>query len=367
MQDNQFMARAIALANRGRFTTSPNPNVGCVIVKEGKIIGEGWHQRAGEPHAEIHALQMAKENAVGATAYVTLEPCSHTGRTPPCCEALYRAGISRVVAAMTDPSPLVSGRGLTFLAERAVSVSHGLLREDAEQLNKGFFKRMRTGLPYVVMKLAASLDGRTAMANGESQWITSAAAREDVQLWRAKSAAILTSSSTVIADDPLMTVRWSQLSQDAQQLIGQESALRQPVRILLDSQQRVSAKAKLFHQPGETWWLSSQHSSSNSTSVVPMRVPAMNGQIDLVAAMVLLGQRQINDVWVECGAKLAGGLIQANLVDELIVYQAPMLLGSQARGLVDLPGMSALADASLWQFVDVTPVGADLRLILRPR
>lgn len=367
MQENQFMARALALAARGRYTTSPNPNVGCVIVKEGKIIAEGWHQRAGEPHAEIYALQIAKGRAVGATAYVTLEPCSHTGRTPPCCESLYRAGITRVVAAMTDPNPLVSGRGLNYLQEKGVSVSHGLLREEAEQLNTGFFKRMRTGLPYVVLKLAASVDGRIAMASGESQWITGTAARKDVQMRRAISAAILTSSSTVIADDPAMTVRWSELTPDVQQLIGKESALRQPVRIVLDSSKRVSTTARIFLQRGETWWVNRFATLSTIPSVVPLHVPALKGQLDLVALMVLLGQRQINDVWVECGSQLAGSLIQANLVDELIIYQAPILLGNHARGLFDLPGLTALADASLWQFVDVTPVGNDLRLTLRPR
>lgn len=367
MHDNQFMARAIALAGRGRYTTSPNPNVGCVLVKEGKIIAEGWHQRAGEPHAEIHALRMAGANARGATAYVTLEPCSHTGRTPPCCEALYRAGITRVVAAMTDPNPVVSGRGLHYLAQRGVSVNHGLLSQEAEQLNTGFFKRMRTGLPYVVLKMGASLDGRIALASGESQWITGEAARQDVQLRRASSAAILTSSSTVLADDPAMTVRWSQLPQDVQQLIGQEQALRQPVRILLDRLQRVASNARIFNQLGETWWVSGHAPQSTIQSVVPLRVPIRKGQVDLVALMVLLGQRQINDVWVECGSQLSGSLIQANLVDEIILYQAPMLLGNHARGLFDLADLTTLADASLWKFTEVTPVGNDLRLILRPR
>ncbi len=253
MQDEMYMARALKLAQRGRFTTHPNPNVGCVIVNDGEIVGEGFHYRAGEPHAEVHALRMAGERARGATAYVTLEPCSHHGRTPPCCEALIAAGVARVVAAMQDPNPQVAGRGLYRLQQEGIDVSHGLMMQDAEALNKGFLKRMRTGFPYIQLKLGASLDGRTAMANGESQWITSPQARRDVQRLRAQSHAILTSSATVLADDPALTVRWDELDADTQALYPQEN-LRQPLRIVIDSQNRVTPAHKLIvQQPGETW------------------------------------------------------------------------------------------------------------------
>lgn len=250
MQDEIYMARAMKLAQRGRFTTHPNPNVGCVIVNDGEIVGEGFHYRAGEPHAEVHALRMAGEKARGATAYVTLEPCSHHGRTPPCCEALIAAGVSRVVASMQDPNPQVAGRGLYRLQQEGIDVSHGLMMQDAEAINKGFLKRMRTGFPYIQLKLGASLDGRTAMANGESQWITSPQARRDVQRLRAQSHAILTSSETVLADDPAMTVRWDELNADTQALYPQEN-LRQPLRIIIDSQNRVTPKHRIVQQPGK--------------------------------------------------------------------------------------------------------------------
>src|SRR5476651_2582626 len=231
--DEKYMARAFELARRGRFTTTPNPNVGCVIVRDGEIVGEGYHLRAGEPHAEVHALRMAGERAKGATAYVTLEPCSHHGRTPPCADALVDAGVARVVASMQDPNPEVAGRGLYRLKQAGIDVSHGLMHSEAEAVNLGFLKRMRTGFPYVQLKLAASLDGRTAMASGESQWITSSQAREDVQLFRAQSSAILSTSATVLADDPALTVRWPSLPEHVQECYPQ-SALRQPIRVIVD-------------------------------------------------------------------------------------------------------------------------------------
>lgn len=367
MTDERYMARALELARRGRFTTTPNPNVGCVIVRDGEIVGEGWHQRAGEPHAEVHALRMAGDAARGATAYVTLEPCSHHGRTPPCCEALIAAGVTRVVAAMQDPNPQVAGRGLYRLQQAGIAVSHGLMMQEAEALNRGFLKRMRTGFPWVQLKLGASLDGRTAMASGESQWITSAAARRDVQRLRAQSSAILTTSATVLADDPALTVRWSALSADAQAL-QTESSLRQPVRVVIDSQQRVTPQHRLITQPGETWLMRSHCDNQPwPEPVSQIAVPLRDTQLDLVAMMMLLGQRQINSVWVEAGAGLAGALLQAGVVDELIVYVAPTLLGDAARGLCTLPGLERLADAPAFAFSDVRRVGDDLRLTLTPR
>ncbi len=366
MTDERYMARALELARRGRFTTTPNPNVGCVIVRGGEIVGEGWHHRAGEPHAEVHALRMAGEKAKGATAYVTLEPCSHHGRTPPCCDALIAAGVSRVVAAMQDPNPQVAGRGLYRLQQAGIEVSHGLMMSEAEALNRGFLKRMRTGFPWIQLKLGASLDGRTAMASGESQWITSAAARRDVQRFRAQSSAILSSSATVLADDPSLTVRWNELGEDMRQQLD-EDTLRQPVRVIIDSQQRVTPQHRVMTQPGETWLMRSEIDQQTwPDSVSQIAVPLRGEQLDLVAMMMLLGQRQINSVWVEAGAGLAGALLQVGLVDELIVYMAPKLLGNAARGLCELPGLEQLADAPSLRFSDVRMVGADLRLALTP-
>ncbi|WP_343711358.1 bifunctional diaminohydroxyphosphoribosylaminopyrimidine deaminase/5-amino-6-(5-phosphoribosylamino)uracil reductase RibD [Kosakonia radicincitans] len=364
MQDEMYMARALKLAQRGRFTTHPNPRVGCVIVNNGEIVGEGFHYRAGEPHAEVHALRMAGERARGATAYVTLEPCSHHGRTPPCCEALIAAGVARVVAAMQDPNPQVAGRGLYRLQQEGIDVSHGLMMSEAEALNKGFLKRMRTGFPYVQLKLGASLDGRTAMASGESQWITSAQARRDVQRLRAQSHAILTSSATVLADDPSLTVRWEELDADSQALYPQEN-VRQPVRIVIDSQNRVTPAHKLIGLPGETWFARTKADERSwPAGVREIIVPEHHGHVDLVMLMMLLEKQQINSIWVEAGATLAGALLQAGLVDELVVYLAPKLLGTDARGLCVLPGLSALADAPHFKFNEIRQVGPDVCLHL---
>ncbi len=364
MHDEMYMARALKLAQHGRFTTHPNPNVGCVIVKDGEIVGEGYHQRAGEPHAEVHALRMAGEKARGATAYVTLEPCSHHGRTPPCCEALINAGVSRVVAAMQDPNPQVAGRGLYRLQQEGIEVSHGLMMSEAENLNKGFLKRMRTGFPWVQLKLGASLDGRTAMASGESQWITSPQARRDVQRLRAQSHAILTSSATVLADDPQLNIRWDELSADVQAQYPQ-AQLRQPLRIVVDSQNRVTPEHRLIQQAGETWFARTQPDARTwPDNVRHIQVPEHNGHLDLVSMMMLLGRQQVNSIWVEAGASLAGALIQAGLVDELVVYLAPKLLGSDARGLCVLPGLEALADAPQFAFSEIRQVGPDICLHL---
>ena len=367
MQDERYMARALELARRGRFTTTPNPNVGCVIVRDGTIVGEGWHQRAGEPHAEVHALRMAGEKARGATAYVTLEPCSHFGRTPPCCDALIAAGVSRVAAAMQDPNPQVAGRGLYRLQQAGIEVSHGLMIAEAEALNRGFLKRMRTGFPFIQLKLGASLDGRTAMASGESQWITGAQARRDVQRLRAQSSAILSTSATVLADNPSLTVRWPELDGETREMLP-EAQLRQPVRIIIDSDNRVTPQHKLIHQPGSSWLMRRTPDEAVwPESVTQIAVPEVNNKLDLVAMMLLLGQRQINSIWVEAGATLAGALLRAGLVDELIVYLAPKLLGNAARGLCELPGLTQLADAPEFSFSDIRQVGDDLRLTLTPR
>ncbi|MEL7627622.1 bifunctional diaminohydroxyphosphoribosylaminopyrimidine deaminase/5-amino-6-(5-phosphoribosylamino)uracil reductase RibD [Pectobacterium aroidearum] len=366
-QDELYMARALELARRGRFTTAPNPNVGCVIVRDGEIVGEGYHFRAGEPHAEVHALRMAGDRARGATAYVTLEPCSHHGRTPPCADALVAAGVSRVVAAMQDPNPQVAGRGLHRLQQAGIAVSHGLMMAEAEKVNVGFLKRMRTGFPYVQLKMAASLDGRTAMASGESQWITSPQARQDVQRFRAESAAILSSSATVLADDPSLTVRWSELGADVQTRYS-EADLRQPVRVIVDSQQRVTPQHRIVSQPGETWLARVQADEQAwPQGVEQVTLPQHNGGVDLVALMMVLGRRQINSVWVEAGASLAGALLNAGVVDELIVYLAPKLLGENARSLCLLPGLDQLSQAPEFDIAEVRQIGPDLRLRLKPK
>ncbi|ACT07912.1 riboflavin biosynthesis protein RibD [Dickeya chrysanthemi Ech1591] len=365
--DEFYMARALELARRGRFTTAPNPNVGCVIVRDGEIVGEGYHQKAGEPHAEVHALRMAGDKAHGATAYVTLEPCSHHGRTPPCADALVAAGVARVVAAMQDPNPQVAGRGLHRLQQAGIAVHHGVLMEQAEKINRGFLKRMRTGFPYVQLKLGASLDGRTAMASGESQWITSPQSRQDVQRFRAQSSAILSSSATVLADDPSLTVRWSELDEDTQRLYP-ESAMRQPVRVIVDSQSRVTPQHCLVNQPGQTWLARArQDDQSWPDGVEQLEMPLHGGGIDLVGLMMTLGKRQINTVWVEAGPRLAGALLQAGVVDELIVYLAPKLLGDAARSLCVLPGLEQLSQAPMFDMTDVCQIGPDVRLTLKPR
>lgn len=366
MSDKAFMQQAIALAERGRFTTTPNPNVGCVVVKEGVVVGQGWHQKAGEPHAEVHALRQAGTRAKGATAYVTLEPCSHHGRTPPCCDALIAAGVKRVVVAMPDPNPQVAGRGLHRLQQAGIRVEQGLLADAAERLNCGFLKRMRTGLPWVQLKMACSLDGKTAMASGESQWITSPQARQDVQYFRAQSSAILTTSQTVLADDPAMTVRWDELSSEVQAVIGEAALLRQPTRIVLDSAQRVGEQAKIFATPGEVWQFSASHPEINPAWSRRFMLPEHGGGLDLVALMMTLGQQQINQLWVEAGATLAGALLTAGVVDELFLYIAPKLLGSDAQGLCVLPGITQLAAAPRFSFEEVAKVGPDLRVVLRP-
>ncbi|CFR09248.1 bifunctional diaminohydroxyphosphoribosylaminopyrimidine deaminase/5-amino-6-(5-phosphoribosylamino)uracil reductase [Yersinia frederiksenii] len=368
MQPDEFyMARAFELARLGRFTTSPNPNVGCVLVRDGEIVGEGYHLRAGEPHAEVHALRMAGEKARGATAYVTLEPCSHHGRTPPCADALVAAGVVRVVAAMQDPNPQVAGRGLYKLKQAGIAVDHGLMLAEAETVNLGFLKRMRTGFPYLQLKMAASLDGRTAMASGESQWITSPQARQDVQRFRAGSSAILSTSATVLADDPSLTVRWQELDTETQARYPQDR-LRQPTRIILDSHNRVTPEHKVIQQEG-TCWLARVEADEQPwpANVEQLLLPRHGNGVDLVLLMMQLGKRQINSVWVEAGPQLAGALLQAGVVDELILYIAPKLLGSDARGLCQLAGLTHLSQAPEFEFSDVRQVGPDLRLRLKPK
>lgn len=334
------MGRALELAAQGRTSTQPNPRVGCVIAFGEQVIGEGWHQRSGEPHAEVFALREAGERARGATAFVTLEPCNHHGRTPPCSEALIAAGIARVIYASGDPNPRVDGSGAARLREAGVVVEQGLRAAEGEELNLGFFSRMRRQRPWLRLKMAASLDGRTATASGESQWITSDAAREDVQRWRAESAAILSTSATVLADDPRLSVRLD--------------SARQPLRVLLDRDGRIPKRARVFAEPGEVLHLTSKEIALEAS-----------GRLSLPAVLSTLNALEINEVWTEAGATLAGSLITANLVDELVIYLAPMLLGSEGRPLAALK-IDRLLDASRWQTTDLRQIGPDIRIMLRP-
>ncbi|MCG7584932.1 bifunctional diaminohydroxyphosphoribosylaminopyrimidine deaminase/5-amino-6-(5-phosphoribosylamino)uracil reductase RibD [Photobacterium sp. OFAV2-7] len=365
--DHAMMLRAIELAKRGRFTTAPNPNVGCVIAHGDNIVGEGYHYQAGQPHAEVFALRAAGDKARGATAYVTLEPCSHYGRTPPCAEALVKAKVSRVVCAMVDPNPQVAGRGIEMLQVAGIEVQTGLLEADAQALNPGFIKRMKTGMPYVQLKLASSLDGRTALSNGQSKWITGAAARSDVQRFRARAGAILSTSATVLADDPSLNIRWDELGEAVQQEYPQ-LAVRQPCRVVIDSQNRVTPDHKLVHLPGQTILARREHGDEAwPESVEQLLVPATEagGPLDLPALMKALSEQDINHIWVEAGAGLAGALLSADLVDELIIYQAPKLMGSDSRGLVDLQGLTAMSQVPELAISDVRMVGPDIRITAR--
>lgn len=357
--DEFWMARALALAARGVNTTSPNPRVGCVLVRDGENVGEGYHIRAGTGHAEVHALAAAGEHAQGATAYVTLEPCSHYGRTPPCSEALIAARVVRVVCAMEDPNPKVAGKGLARLSAAGIEVRTGVLSQDAERLNRGFLKRMRSGQPWLTLKLASSLDGATAMASGESQWITGPEARADVQRARAQRCAILTGVGTVLADDPSLNVR----------LDGTE---RQPDRIILDTHLNTPNTARMLSLPGKTRLLHGRNAPAQrqaSLSEAGANLVAMPcdkaGQLDLTAVKNWLGQQAYNDVWAEPGATLAAALLQARLVDDLWLYQAPVLLGAATRSLFSAR-LERLAEGLKLELVDVRSVGQDLRLQLVP-
>ena len=363
-QDKIYMTQALALAAKGRFTTAPNPNVGCVIVLNGTVVGEGYHYKSGEPHAEIHALRMAGKKAVGATAYVTLEPCSHFGKTPPCADALIQAGIKRVVIAMEDPNPQVAG--IANLKKAGIEVCCPLLADEAEALNRGFLKRMRYGMPYVQLKIASSLDGKTAMASGESKWITSPQSREDVQAFRAQSAAILSSSATVLADDPSLTVRWEELSPSIKNNYA-IACLRQPLRIIIDSHARLTSDLTIMRDNNDTLLVSQQYYGYPLPKHIEhLLLPNENQYIDLHQLMQALANKGINNIWVEAGARLAGALLTYKLVDELIIYMAPKLLGSQARGLCHLPNINYLTDAFQFSIVDICQIGPDIRLRLLP-
>ncbi|NAO35004.1 bifunctional diaminohydroxyphosphoribosylaminopyrimidine deaminase/5-amino-6-(5-phosphoribosylamino)uracil reductase RibD [Pseudomonas syringae] len=364
--DVHYMARALELARKGLYSTHPNPRVGCAIVREGRIVGEGWHVRAGEPHAEVHALRQAGELARGATAYVTLEPCSHQGRTPPCADALIEAGVTRVVAAMQDPNPEVSGRGLLRLMNAGIGVQCGVLESEARALNKGFLKRMETGLPYVRVKMAMSLDGRTAMASGESQWITGPEARSAVQRLRAQSSVVLSGADTVLADKARLTVRPDELGLDAE--LTSLAAARPPLRVLIDGRLRVPLDAPFF-QAGSalvvTCAAASARGRYQEEGHEMLALADSAGHVDLRRLMGELAARGVNEVLVEAGPRLAGAFARLGLVDEFQLFIAGKFLGSSARPLLDLP-LAQMSEALELNIVEMRAVGNDWRVIALP-
>ncbi len=354
--DHSMMARALQLAERGLWTTTPNPRVGCVLVRDGWLVGEGWHEKAGEPHAEVHALRNAGPRARGATAYVTLEPCSHHGRTPPCAEALIGAGVSRVVVAMKDPNPLVSGKGLALLAAAGVATSCGLLESEACELNIGFVSRMTRGRPWLRLKTAASLDGKTALNNGLSQWITGPDARRDGQRWRARACAILTGIGTVRDDDPQLNVRDFETT-------------RQPLRVVVDSRLETPLTARIL-QGGPVLIAGAVENAEKiellrSTGAEVLIFPNAAGKVELKDLLNELGRRGINEVHAEAGFKLNGSLLREGLVDELLLYLAPCLIGHDASGLFNLPELTSLDQKHLLKIRDLRQVGENIRVLAR--
>lgn len=368
--DHAFMSQALALAEKGLYTASPNPRVGCVLVANGQVVGQGLHRRAGEPHAEIHALAAAGKAALGATAYVTLEPCSHTGRTGPCAAALAAAGIRRVVIAMQDPNPLVSGRGMAMLENAGLEVSSGILEAEAKALNPGFISRMSRGRPYVTLKMAMSLDGRTAMRSGQSQWITGPQARRQVQHLRAKSCAILSGVESVIMDDSRLTVRSDQLTPET----PAARIERQPLRVVLDSRLRLPLAAACLSAPGQTLIITTtahcvrrRGELERAGAEIVVLDADHSGRIELAGLLDWLArERQINELLVETGATLAGAMMQASLLDELQFFVAPTLLGSDARPVLDLPGIQDMADQQRLRIDDIRAVGSDWKITARP-
>jgi len=354
--DREHMAEALRLAEQGLYTTTPNPRVGCVIVRDGQVVGAGWHEKAGGPHAEILALRAAGERARDATAYVTLEPCSHHGRTPPCVDALIEAGIARVVAAMQDPNPSVAGNGSARLRAAGIKVDYGLMQEEAGALNIGFVARMSRGRPWLRMKIAASLDGRTALVNGRSQWITGPEARRDGHAWRARACAVLTGIGTVKDDDPQLNVREVETS-------------RQPLKVVVDSRLQLPLSAKLL--AGGRVLVAAAVEDKAAISALQDKgaevvlLPNARGKVELTELMRELARRELNEVHVEAGFKLNGSLLAAGMVDELLVYLAPSILGDSAQGMFNLPELTDLAQKRLVQFADVQTIGSDLRILAR--
>lgn len=365
VKQHEWMARAIHLAKQAWYTTSPNPRVGCVIVNDKhEIVGEGYHAKAGQPHAEVYALDMAGEKAKGATAYVTLEPCSHYGRTPPCAEGLIKAGVSKVICAMVDPNPQVSGNGIRMLEEAGIDVETGLMEAEARALNPGFIKLMEKQLPFVRCKLASSLDGKTAMASGESKWITSPQAREDVQRLRAQSCAIITGADTVIFDDAKLNVRWQQLGYLKNSY--NEADIRQPTRIVIDSQNRLTPDLAIFKHQSPVVVICQKQNKDHQwpafVSFVEVPLNSNTNKIDLGFMLRAIAKSGFNDILIEAGETLAGAFIEAGLVDELILYQAPILMGSAGRSLCSMPSVEQLRQSKQLDIKSIVQVGPDFKV-----
>ncbi|MDO7085447.1 bifunctional diaminohydroxyphosphoribosylaminopyrimidine deaminase/5-amino-6-(5-phosphoribosylamino)uracil reductase RibD [Pseudocolwellia sp. AS88] len=381
VQDHEYMQRALSLAKLAHYTTSPNPRVGCVLVKDNIVVGEGYHVKAGQGHAEVNALKQAGDLAKGATAYVTLEPCSHYGRTPPCAEGLIKAGIKHLIAAMVDPNPQVSGNGLKMLEAAGITTQYGLLEQEAQSLNVGFIQLMTTKLPYVRCKLASSIDGKTAMASGESKWITGSAARRNVQRLRAQSCAVITGADSVLTDNAKMNVRWSELG-ELKERYAQDD-LRQPIRVIIDSQNRLTPDLALFSI--ESPVIIFTHSIENSVKwpyfVEHVSVPFSENiatnrleendlkssskatkKLNLKSILSILGKRGLNDVLIESGAKLTGAFVEQDLVDEFILFQAPKLMGADGKSLLNMNNLQALSEAKKLTYTDVRMVGEDIRI-----
>lgn len=367
--DRDFMARALELARRGLYTADPNPRVGCVLVRAGEVVGEGWHRRAGEAHAEAAALEQAGERARGATAYVTLEPCCHQGRTPPCTRSLIDSGVARVVAATVDPDPRVAGQGLAALRSAGITADCGLLEAQAEALNPGFVMRHRAGRPLVRCKLAMTLDGRTAAASGESRWITGEAARRDVQRLRARSSAVMVGIGTVLSDDPALTVRPEVLN--PAEAGHSPVEWRQPLRIVLDSRLRLPVDARLLALSGPVLIATAAQDTDKAVALRDAgaevrRFAGPRGRVDPAALLAYLAGRQVNEVLLEAGAVLSGTMLETGLVDELVIYTAPKLLGDRGRGLFALPAVGGLAEAIRLDIQDIRAVGEDWRIVAKP-
>ncbi|MFN3397410.1 MAG: bifunctional diaminohydroxyphosphoribosylaminopyrimidine deaminase/5-amino-6-(5-phosphoribosylamino)uracil reductase RibD [Sulfurimicrobium sp.] len=354
--DHAFMASAMQLAQRGLYSTTPNPRVGCVIVRDGKVVGEGWHARAGEPHAEVHALRQAGESARGATVYVTLEPCSHYGRTPPCAGALIKAGVARVVVAMRDPNPMVAGQGIAMLELAGIPTACGVLENEARELNAGFISRMERGRPWLRLKIAATLDGKTALNNGVSQWITGPDARRDAHRWRARSCAMLTGIGTVLADDPSFTVRDIETG-------------RQPLKVVVDANLSMPLDAKLLQGAGVLIATGCDEGERirqlQDAGAEVLALPAEHGLIDLAQLLHELGRRGMNEVTVEAGKVLNGALLSAGVVDELVFYLAPILFGDKARGMFGVPEIEEMNQRHELEIRDLRMVGRDMRIVAR--
>lgn len=381
MQKNQFtrtdidyMQRALVLASKGQYSTQPNPAVGCILVKAGKVIGEGWHQKAGFPHAEREALIQAGAAAKGATAYVTLEPCSHHGRTPPCTDGLIEAGVNKVIVAMLDPNPLVSGKGIKQLEASGIEVVIGLLAADAKALNQGFIRMMEHNLPFVRLKMASSLDGRTAMANGESQWITGESARKEVHKMRAQCGALVTGIGTVLADDPSLTVRLADDELSAMNLTAESC---QPIRVVLDPFLSMPLDAKMLGLAGRTILMTSREAVETNPELVEqfysknaeiVAVASDNDRLDIQSILRYLSEEeQVNDVLIESGAIVAGAFIESGLVNEVHSFIAPCLLGNQAKPMFVLPSVDIMADKIQLSISSIDQFGDDVRLILTPK